>query len=218
MAGRRKYGEGCAVTHALDLIGERWALVIVRELLLGPKRFSDLRAGIPGASADMLSTRLRELHEAGVVVQRRLPPPAASQVYELTSWGAELDQVITDLGRWGSRSPTLEHDADTSVDSVMLSLRAMFDPATAAGWAATIALVVDGRPFRVEIADAELRLSAGPTDEPTVTIATDRGTLVALLYSGRALADAVRDGTVLVDGPSAVAEHFLRLFPLPEPA
>lgn len=206
------------MTHALDLIGERWALVVVRELLLGPKRFTDLRAGIPGASADMLATRLRELHEAGVIVQRRLPPPAASQVYELTRWGADLEPVITHLGRWGSRSPGLEHDADTSVDSVLLSLRSMFDPAAAEGFDATIALVVEDRPFRVEITDGQLRLSGDPVDEPTVTIATDRATLVALLYSGHRLADSVRDGTVLVDGPAAVAERFLRLFPLPEPA
>jgi DNA-binding HxlR family transcriptional regulator len=218
VAGRRKYDEGCAVTHALDLIGERWALVVVRELLLGPKRFTDLRAGIPGASADMLATRLRELTEAGVVVQRRLPPPAGSQVYELTGWGAELEPVVTELGRWGSRSPTLQHDADTSVDSVLLSLRSMFDPAVAAGFDATVALVVEGRPFRVEITDGELRLSGGPAAEPTVTIETDRNTLVALLYDDRRLPDGLRDGVVTVEGPVAVAERFLRLFPPREPA
>src|SRR5258705_12302554 len=106
MVGRRTYGEGCAVSHALDVIGERWALVVVRELLLGPKRFTDLRAGMPGASPDVLAQRLRELTEAGGVRQRKLPPPAGSQIYELTDSGAERQPVVNGLGRWAGRPPS----------------------------------------------------------------------------------------------------------------
>jgi DNA-binding HxlR family transcriptional regulator len=138
MVGRRKYDEGCAVAHALDLIGERWALLVVRELLLGPKRFTDLRAGMPGASPDVLAQRLRELTEAGVVRQRKLPPPAGSQIYELTDWGAELEPVVNGLGRWGSRSPSMPFDADSSVDSLVLSLRALFDAQAVQGFNATV--------------------------------------------------------------------------------
>src|ERR1700682_5998806 len=126
MVGKRRYDEGCAVAHALDLIGERWALLIVRELLLGPKRFTDLRAGMPGASADVLAQRLRDLSESGVVRRKKLPPPAGSEVYEITEWGADLEPVITHLGRWGSRSATFDPAADSSVDSLVLSLRALF--------------------------------------------------------------------------------------------
>ena len=140
MVGRRTYGEGCAVSHALDVIGERWALVVVRELLLGPKRFTDLRAGMPGASPDVLAQRLRQLQEAGVVHQHKLPPPAASQVYALTDWGAELEPVITHLGRWGSRSPSMPYDADRSIDSLVLSFKALFDHTAAQGFSATITL------------------------------------------------------------------------------
>src|SRR6187401_1310870 len=102
---KRTYGDRCGVARALDLVGERWALLVVRELLLGPKRFTDLRAGLPGLSPDVLSQRLRELEQAGILARRTLPPPAASQVYELTDRGHELRPVVLALGRWGSRAP-----------------------------------------------------------------------------------------------------------------
>src|ERR671915_410189 len=105
MVTMRTYDDGCAAAHALDLIGERWALLVVRELLLGPKRFTDLRAGLPKVSPDVLAQRLRELEAAGVLLRRRLEPPAASQVYQLTEWGRGLEPVVLGLGRWGSRSP-----------------------------------------------------------------------------------------------------------------
>src|ERR1700710_270654 len=100
MAPRRDYFDGCAAAHALDLVGDRWALLVVRELLLGPKRFTDLRSGIPDVSPDVLSRRLRELEEAGIVVRGSLPAPASSRVYELTDWGAGLVPVVLALGHW----------------------------------------------------------------------------------------------------------------------
>lgn len=117
MAGKRWYHDGCAAAHAFDLIGDRWALPVVRELMLGPKRFTDLRVGLPGASADILSQRLRELKETGIVRQHRLPPPAAARVYELTEWGAELSTAVTELARWAAKSPLLQRDIHSSVDS-----------------------------------------------------------------------------------------------------
>jgi DNA-binding HxlR family transcriptional regulator len=127
MASMRTYDDGCAAAHALDLVGERWALLVVRELLLGPKRFTDLRAGIPKASPNVLAQRLRELERAGVVRRRKLPPPAASRVYELTEWGLELEPAVISLGRWGARSPSKPRDAALGVDSLILSFRTMFD-------------------------------------------------------------------------------------------
>src|SRR5205807_9422161 len=121
------------MAHALDLVGERWAVLVVRELLLGPKRFTDLRAGLPHVGPDMLSQRLRELEEAGVVKRSKLPPPAASRVYELTDWGRELEPVVLALGRWGSRSPRPETDAPLGTDALMIALRTLFDPARADG-------------------------------------------------------------------------------------
>jgi DNA-binding HxlR family transcriptional regulator len=137
---RRTYDDGCAAAHALDLIGERWALLVVRELLLGPKRFTDLRAGLPHASPNVLAQRLRELEVVGVVRRRKLPPPAASKVYELTDWGLELEPVIVRLGRWGARSPSRPRDAGLSVDSLILSCRTMFDPRAAEGLTASYEL------------------------------------------------------------------------------
>ncbi|MEV4067776.1 winged helix-turn-helix transcriptional regulator [Nonomuraea dietziae] len=218
MAGRRKYDDGCAVAHGLDLIGERWALLVVRELLLGPKRFTDLRAGIPGASADMLTQRLRELSESGVVRRRRLAPPAGSWVYELTAWGAELEPIVTRLGRWSSRSPTLRRDAAIGVDSLVLSLKALFDPEAARGFDAVVALRLGEDRFLVEIADGRLGIARGQTERADATIAADPDTLSALLYGDLPVADAVRAGDLVLDDPGGLVERFLRLFPLPEPA
>lgn len=217
MAGRRKYDEACGVSHALDLIGERWAPLIVRELLLGPKRFTDLRAGLPGASPDVLTQRLRELQDAGVVQQRKLPPPAGSRVYQLTDWGRELEGIIIELGRWGSRSPSLRYDAESSIDSLVLSLRSLFNPHAAKGFGATIALRIGDGHFSVQIADGELQLARGDTDRPDATLETDQRTLAALIHGGAHLADALRAGDVIINGPTATVKRFLSLFPRPEP-
>jgi DNA-binding HxlR family transcriptional regulator len=218
MVGRRKYDEGCAVSHALDIVGERWALVVVRELLLGPKRFTDLRAGMPGASPDVLAQRLRELKEAGVVRQRKLPPPASSQVYELTDWGAQLEPVITHLGRWGSRSASMPYEADRSIDSLVLSLKALFDRDAAQGFTTTIGLRLGEDRFSIKIADSHLQLTRGEAESPAATVQTDPQTLAALLYQGRPLDDALHTGDATISGDTAVVTWFLQLFPVPEPA
>src|ERR1051326_4544263 len=106
MATLRTYGDGCAIAHALDVVGERWALLVVRELVLGPKRYTDLRRGLPNASPNVLSQRLDELERAGIVERHKLPPPAGSRVYELTRWGRELEEIVISLGRWAARSPS----------------------------------------------------------------------------------------------------------------
>src|SRR5918996_5596268 len=128
MATTRTYGDGCAIAHGLDLVGERWALLVVRELLLGPKRFTDLKKGLPNASPNVISERLRELERAGVVKRDKLPPPAGSRVYTLTDWGRELEDTVMALGRWAARSPGPSDDAPIrSADSIALALRGRFD-------------------------------------------------------------------------------------------
>jgi DNA-binding HxlR family transcriptional regulator len=214
----RTYDDGCAAAHALDLVGERWALLVVRELLLGPKRFADLRVGLPGASPDVLSRRLRELEGAGVVRRRRLPPPAASRVYELTEWGMDLGPVIVRLGRWGARSPQKPRDAGMSVDSLVLSFRTMFDPGTADGFDARYELRFGEDRFRAEVADGRFEIERGEAERPDATIETDPNTLAALVYDDRSLDEALRSGDVKVEGDERAVERFLGLFPLPEPA
>ena len=218
MASMRTYDDGCAAAHALDLIGERWALLVVRELLLGPKRFTDLRAGLPGASPNVLSQRLRELEGAGVVRRRKLPPPAASRVYELTEWGEELEPVIIRLGRWGARSPSKPRDAALGVDSLILSFRTMFDPHAANGLKASYELRLGEDVFRAVVTDGRFEIVRGGTERSDATIETDADTLAALVYDGRELVEAMRSGDVKIEGDESAVERFLTLFPLPEPA
>lgn len=218
MVTMRTYDDGCAAAHALDLVGERWALLVVRELLLGPKRFTDLRAGIPKASPNVLSQRLRELEGAGVVQRRKLPPPAASRVYELTEWGLDLEPVIVRLGRWGARSPSKPRDAELGIDSLILSFRTMFDPRAADGLSASYELRLGEDRFRVEVADGRFEIIRGVADRPDATIETDAGTLAALVYYGRRLEEALRSGDLKIEGDESAVARFLGLFPLPEPA
>lgn len=217
-SGRRSYNDGCAAAHALDLIGERWALLVVRELLLGPKRFTDIRAGVPNASPNVLAQRLRDLEASGVVRRRKLPPPAASKVYELTDWGRDLEPVIISLGRWGVRSPSKPRDAELGVDSLILSLRTMFAPEATGALNASYELRLGEDCFRAEVADGRFEIERGVADEPDAVVETDAGTLAALVYEGRQLAEALRSGDVRIEGDRQAVERLLTLFPLPEPA
>jgi DNA-binding HxlR family transcriptional regulator len=214
----RTYDDGCAAAHALDLVGERWALLVVRELLLGPKRFTDLRAGLPNVSPNVLAQRLRELEEAGVVRRRKLPPPAASRVYELTEWGEELEPVIVSLGRWGVRSPLRPRDAALGVDSLVLSFRTMFDARVAEGIRASYELRLGEDRFRAVVDEGRFEIVRGGAERPDAIVeAGDAAVLRALVYEGRDLDEALRSGDVRIEGDREAVERFLGLFPLPEP-
>ena len=215
MTAPRTYGDRCGIARALDVVGERWALLVVRELLLGPKRFTDLRAGLPSASPNVLAQRLRELEAGGLVVKRRLPPPAASQVYELTPRGAELEPVVMALGRWGAGTPVPAPEVGMSPDASVLSLKALFDPGRAQDAELTIALTLGEDAYRAHIAKGELELHRGEARSPDATIATDVATLTAVRRAPETLHDATRAGTLTIDGDEAAAERFLALFPLP---
>jgi len=218
MGSKRSYGEACRFAYALDLIGERWALLVVRELLLGPKRFTDLREGLPHASPNILSERLRELEANGVVRRRELPPPAATHVYELTEWGAELEPIVTRLGAWGARSPLPPQSQEIGADSIVLALRSLFDPARANGAEGTYELRVGGDPYAVRVSGGELELSRGPAEDPAVAIAApDAGTLAAVLTGELPLEQALGSGAVEIEGGKRDARRFLALFPMPEP-
>lgn len=214
MVGRRKYDDGCAVAQALDVVGERWALLVVRELVLGPKRFTDLLAGLPGVSSDVLTQRLRELAEAGVVRRRRLGPPAASWVYELTPWGAELEEVILGLARWAHGSEHVRTDAPLGPDSMMLSLKTLFHGPAAGDLRTTIALQLGDSHFSVRISDADISITRGEADGPDAVLDTDQATLMSLLRTDRPLDEAVAAGELRVSGDRAVVERFRHLFPL----
>jgi DNA-binding HxlR family transcriptional regulator len=213
---KRAYQDGCAVAHALDLIGDRWAMPIMRELILGPKRFTDLRASLPGISANVLTQRLEELEAASILIRRRLPPPAASQIYELTDWGRESEIVFQVLGRWACRSPTMEPGMPMSHVSVILSMRTMIDRSRIGDMDATIGLRFGEEEFRLTLKDGDFSADRGEAAGTDVVLTGDQNALVAVLYGGvpfDAVAEALR-----IEGDRSVAERFARLFPLPPKA
>lgn len=215
MTSKRTYDDGCAAAHALDLVGERWALLVVRELLLGPKRFTDLRAGLPHISPNVLAQRLRDLEQVGVLTRRTLPPPAASRVYELTPWGKELEAVIAQLVRWGVRSPTMPYDAPLGTDPLILTMRTLFRPHEAKGLEAKLELRIGDDRFRALVKDQQLELERGECPAPDAVIEGDPNTLKRLTFGGHPPDDAVQQGTLQVCGDRDVAKRFLGLFTLP---
>ncbi len=198
----RSYGDQCGVARSLDVIGERWALLIVRELLLGPKRFNDLLAGLPGASPNVISQRLRELTGSGVIGHRDLGPPARVRVYELTGWGRELEPVIVHLGQWGTRAP-LPANAGWSLDSLLIALQGTADPAVVNG---RYELRVGADVFTVDGTSGRVRIRRGTADTPEATLTTDADTLHDVALGIRPLASTAGSGDLRLDGdPAAVA-------------
>jgi DNA-binding HxlR family transcriptional regulator len=218
MATMRTYGDGCGIAHALDLIGERWALLVVRELLLGPKRFTDLRDGLPNVSPNVLSQRLRELEDAAVVQRRKLPPPAGSWIYELTDWGYDLKPVVLSLGTWALRSPAFPRATPVSNDSVVLALGTFFDAEAADDLDVRYELRLGDSTFHVRVAGGTIELGRQPTGEPDAVIGTDAETLRSLIWDDRDLADALSAGEITIDGDDRALGRFLELFPQPEAA
>lgn len=217
MTAKRTYGDSCGIARALDVVGERWALLVARELVLGPKRFTDLRAGLPRLGPDMLAQRLRDLEQAGVVRRRALPAPAASRVYELTEWGAELQPVLLALGRWGSRAPLADPAAPLGVDAAIVALQTTFDPAAAAGDDESYRIRLGDQTFSLTVADARLQVARGEAGGGAATIDTDTATLAAVVWHGRPLRDAIETGDARVHGDRAAAERLLTRFRAPVP-
>jgi DNA-binding HxlR family transcriptional regulator len=218
MAERRTYGDPCGIARALDLVGERWAVLVVRELVLGPKRFSDLRSSLSGVSPDVLTERLRDLEVAGVVVRRTLPPPAGSRVYELSEWGRELEPVVLALGRWGSRAPFPAGASQLGVDAFVLALKTLFDPLIAGGLKASYELRPGHDRFHARVGEKGLEITRSGAGHHDAVIEGNTASLSAVLWHGRRLGEAVRSGDVRIEGSRTAVERFLSLFPAPRPA
>lgn len=206
----RSYDDPCGVARALDVVGERWALLVVRDLLLGPKRFTDLAAGLPGLSQNVLSQRLRDLEAAGVVARRTLGPPSGARVYELTPAGAELREVVTALARWGSRAPRVTGGA-LGVDALALALTTTFDAAAAGDRRAVLALHVGADRLTARVADGRVEVVRGDPADPDAVVTADAAALQAVVFGGAPLPEGA------VTGDGAAAEWFVRLFPRPVP-
>ena len=217
---RRSYAQYCGLARALDVLGERWTLLAIRELLLGPKRFSDLLEGLPGIGPNVLSTRLRTLEGEGLVRKRRLPPPAASTVYELTDRGRALEPAVIELTRWGIGLMGAPAEGDRYRPAWLLtSLRAAFEPDAATGLRRTYRLRVDNKVFTVRVDDGTLEVTQGETAEPDVAIALDSATLLALSGGELDIDGAVVGDRVQVErGDRAEVARFARLWRLPATA
>jgi DNA-binding HxlR family transcriptional regulator len=203
MGSKRTYRDGCSSAHALDLVGERWALLIVRDLLFGPKRFTDLQAGLAHGSPNVLSQRLRELEASGIVRRRRLPPPASANVYELTDWGAELEPVLMGLQRWGARSPSFPHEVPVGCDAAMLALKNAFDPAIAGDFRISLEVRFTTDAFRLTVDEGTIDIARGAAERPEVSIRTNPETLEDLAFTGLSVEAAERAGTLTVSGDRA---------------
>ena len=212
---KRKYDDACGTAHALELIGERWALLVVRELMLGPKRFTDLRTSLPGISANVLTQRLEGLEAAGVLVRRRLPPPAAAWVYELTAWGYEAEPILQVLGRWAARSPLHDPTLPLSAVTLMMSFRTMFDAARAGDLAARVGFRIGEESFVATIAEGRLSVARIEPEAVDLMFEGPATAVAAFVYAGQPLDDLVAAGALRFSGDRALAGRFATLFPLP---
>jgi DNA-binding HxlR family transcriptional regulator len=202
MPGSRSYGDPCGVARALDAIGERWALLLVRELLFGPRRFTDLRTAL-GASPNVVTQRLAELETAGVVQRRS----SSGGLYELSDWGRELHPVLLQLGSWGARS---EHrpQGELTVDALMLALETTFVPANAADLDASYELRLGEERFSVDVRDGTIAIARGTARSADVVIETESETLRAVVFGDRKLSAASVD----IRGDTRLGREFFRLF------
>lgn len=215
---RRRYDDACGTAHALDLIGERWALLVIRELMLGPKRFSDLRADLPGISANTLTQRLEGLEAVGLVARRKLAPPISAQVYELTQWGYEAEPIIQTMGRWATRSPGHDPARPLSATSLMLSFRTMGDPARMAGFYARIGFAIGGETFLLRISSRGVEVERAPIAGADAVFAGAATAIAGAVYGGMPIAALEAEGALQVEGDRRLAARFVTLFPLPPKA
>jgi len=214
-ASRRRYDDACGTAHALDLIGERWALLVMRELMLGPKRFGDLRSDLPGISANVLTQRLEGLEAAGLLVRRRLPPPASTQVYELTPWGYEAEPIVQSLGKWAARSPAHDPTLPISATSIMLSFRTMFDAARARDFRARIGFRLGAESFLAKLEDGRFESGRAEIEGADVVFTGTPTGLAAAVYGGQPFEALEEAGILKVEGDREAATRFTTLFPLP---
>lgn len=223
--GRRRYDDGCAAAHALDLVGERWGLLVVRELLLGPRRFSDLRQNLAGISPNVLTQRLGDLEAAGVLQRRTLQPPASCRVYVLTPWGMQLEPVLLELLKWGVRSPGFERGRSLTADAMALSFKAMFDPALARGPARRITLVMHGHAYHLAIDQGKLAVARGePPCHPAdasgwagATLYAEPVVVLRLAYGKHPLDAALATGDCRLEGDARILRRFLACFEVAPP-
>jgi DNA-binding HxlR family transcriptional regulator len=193
----------------MELLGERWAMLVLRELAYGPRRFSELKADLVGISANVLSQRLNELEARGLVRKAKLPPPASVQVYEATDWGLEVVPLIASLGRWAARSPWHDPTLQMSHVSVMMSLQTLISPALAEGLNARIGFKFGETSYVATVRDGRLDVSRGVVEDCAVVFTGSPSAVAAVIHGGAPFE------LIQVEGDMALANRFVKLFPLP---
>ena len=213
----RNYGQYCGLAYALDLIGERWALLVVRDLLLGPKRLTDISRGLPGIPSNVLSARLKQLDGDGIVARRILPRPDGSIVYELTSYGRELEGILLQLGLWGARSLGVPRPGESLTPiALMLALRASFQPAAAKSVKATFELRLGDVVVHARVDRGAIEVGEGHLPDAQLVLESDP-TLVEVLTGQVPMQQAIDRGGITASGDEALLESFTALFRLPPP-
>jgi DNA-binding HxlR family transcriptional regulator len=211
---RRTFDQHCPIARALDVVGERWSLLIVRELVLGPRRYTDLRRALPGMWTNLLAERLRQLESAGVVQRRELPPPAARTVYELTERGRQLESVLLDLGSWGIPLLDGERGEVPSTTAVLLGLRAFFRPEVTTSTDERYAVRVGPEALTAMVQHGRLEFRPGAPDAPAAALQADPRALLDIRTGRLSLADALEQGLLRFEGPAAAIRRLRRAFAL----
>lgn len=212
MVTKRAYGQYCGLSRAAEIVGERWGFLIIRDLLVGPKRFTDLSRGLPGIPSNVLTARLKELEEAGVVARRALARPARSVIYELTPYGQELEGIVYRLGCWGAKSMGDPRPEEiVTPDSLVMALRSTFQPEAARGLHAGYELRLGDIVLHARIDDGRIDAGVGPLEEPDLVIETDPA-LKALMTGELTPAQALASGVAHVSGDAALFERFAQVF------
>jgi DNA-binding HxlR family transcriptional regulator len=206
---KRRYDDACGLAHALELVGERWAMLVLRELAYGPRRFSELKADLQGISANVLTQRLTELESRGLVRKLRLPPPASVQVYEATEWGLEVVPVIASLGKWAARSPLHDPTLPMGHVSLIMSLQTLLSPELANGIDARFGFRLGDASYVASMRDGQFDVERREFDNSDVTFTGTPSALAAVIHGGAPM-EMIR-----VDGDLALAKRFVTLFPLP---
>jgi DNA-binding HxlR family transcriptional regulator len=209
---RRSYADPCGIARALDVLGERWALLVVRELMLGPRRFGQLQDGLPDVSPNVLAQRLRDLEDDGVVRRTLLEPPASVPVYELTERGQELEPLLVELGRWGSSTRRIG-GREMSTASMLFALRTMFDPGSQPD--VTYGLQIDGEQFTVRIARGDITIARGQPADADAYLATNITMLRTVAFLGTGVKAAEEAGALTIDGDRRAAARFPKYFRRP---
>jgi DNA-binding HxlR family transcriptional regulator len=213
----RTYGQFCGLAHALELVGERWALLVVRDLIAGPRRFTDLRRGLPRIPTNILAARLKELEAGGVIQRRLLPRPGAGVVYELTEYGRGLEDILLRLDLWGARSLREPYPEDiVTTCSMAMSLRAAFHPEAARDLRARYELRMGEVVVHAQIADGALEVGEGSLPEADLVI--DTGPAIRPLLAGElSPAEAIESGEVQLTGDRELLSRFVEVFSIPSP-